>query len=122
MHRKSVPLFSGAQAKRIARAPSTHVIVAIAFAGALTFYYSNLETVPVSGRQRFNCFSDEWVRRVSEAESQQLLNEFKYHNIRMLPEWDWRVRAVRRVMARLIPVSGMDVAAWEMFVIDDPSE
>ncbi|KAL8392580.1 hypothetical protein RB599_005197 [Gaeumannomyces hyphopodioides] len=121
MRRKSVPLFSSTQAKRIARAPSTHAVVVIAFAGAIAFYYSNLETVPVSGRQRFNCFSDEWVRRASEAESQQLLNEFKYHNIHMLPEWDWRVRAVRRVMARLIPVSGMDGAEWEMFVIDDPN-
>lgn len=39
---------------------------------------------------------------------------------RILPEWDRRVRMVKRVMERLIPASGVSDVAWEVHVIDSP--
>ncbi len=101
--------------------PRTHTVVAIAVVGALVFYFSNVEIVPVSGRRRFNCFSEETVREVAELQHHHILAELEAQGGRFLSEWDPRTRMVRRVMKRLIPVSGME-GEWEVRVIDDPGE
>ncbi len=106
---------------RVIRSPRTHTIVVLAVAGALIFYFSNIEVVPVSGRRRFNCFSDETVRELAELQFRHTLAEIEAQGGRFLPDWDGRTLMVRRVMRRLIPVSGMDGDDWEVRVIDDPS-
>ncbi|KXX81788.1 Mitochondrial metalloendopeptidase OMA1 [Madurella mycetomatis] len=101
--------------------PSTYTIIAVAFAAGLIFYFSNLETVPVSGRTRFNVYGAESVRKAGEMEHARLLYELQARGVRMLPDWDPRTARVKRVMARLLPFSGMSGEGdeWEVFVVDD---
>ncbi|EEY14434.1 mitochondrial metalloendopeptidase OMA1 [Verticillium alfalfae VaMs.102] len=58
------------------------------------------------GRRRFNCFADETVAELSAQQVRQIELEVERQGGRFLPEWDPRTRLVKRVMARLIPVSG----------------
>ncbi|KKA30958.1 hypothetical protein TD95_001306 [Thielaviopsis punctulata] len=114
------PLFTYERARSTARSPVTWTFVACCAGAAVVFYAANTQTVPVSGRRRFNCYGDgggaiveEQVRRIEyEVESQ---------GGSFLPEWDPRTRMVRRVMNRLIPVSGMPDKEWEVRVIHDPN-
>lgn len=84
----------------------------VAIAGALIFYFSNLETVPVSGRTRFNVYSPESVKKAGEMEYKRLLWELEQKGVRVLSDWDPRAVRVKRVMARLIPFSGMQGENW----------
>lgn len=104
----------------MARSPSTYTVVAVAFAGALIFYFTNLETVPVSGRTRFNCYSAESVREVGETQAKMIKYQMEREGSRILPDWDPRTRMVKRVMDKLIPFSGMADEKWDVCVIDDP--
>jgi hypothetical protein len=93
----------------------------------VVFYFTHLEEVPVSGRKRFNCFSE------ASAEEQglmmyQRIMEQEMNQGRILPDWDSRVVMVKRVLARLIEggelgsgTSG-EKGGWEVHVIDDPGE
>jgi len=82
---------------------------------AIIFYVSNLEEVPVSGRRRFNCYSDATV----EAEGERLYKMIMEDNKNaILPSWDRRVQMVDRVMEKLIPASGLEHVNWEVHVID----
>ncbi|KAJ9156591.1 Peptidase family M48 [Pleurostoma richardsiae] len=115
------PLVTADQMKRVARSPRTHTIIALSFLGAVAFYFANVEVVPVSGRRRFNCFSEESIEEVSEMQYKRVLYDLERQGGRLLPDWDPRTLMVRRVMRKLIPVSGMADAAWEVRVIDDPA-
>jgi len=94
--------------------------VVAAVAAAVVFYFANIEVVPVSGRRRFNCFSASSLRRVADMQYEHTIEEVEAQGGRFLPEWDDRTRMVERVMARLIPVSGLEGQDWEVRVIDDP--
>lgn len=103
--------------------PSTYTVVVVAVAAGTIFYFSNLETVPVSGRTRFNVYGPESVRKAGEMEYRRLLYELESKGVRLLPDWDPRTVRVRRVMRRLIPFSGLadeEGDDWEVFVVDDP--
>lgn len=97
---------------RALNTPSTYTVVVVAVSGALIFYFSNLETVPVSGRTRFNVYSPESVKKAGEMEHKRLLWELEQKGVRLLPEWDPRTIRVKRVMARLIPFSGLQDENW----------
>jgi hypothetical protein len=97
------------------------VIIGIAVSGAFIFYFSNLETVPVSGRTRFNVYGADTVREAGEMQYRATLYELERAGARVLPDWDWRTVRVKRVMKKLIPFSGMAGEEWEIFVIEDPS-
>ena len=105
--------------QRVARSPRTGMVALVAIAAAFAFYFSNIQTVPVSGRRRFNCFSKNFVEAVAEQQVRRVIWEVEHQGGRFLPAWDPRVRMVGRVMERLIPVSGMEDAQWEIRVIDD---
>ncbi|KAF2836669.1 hypothetical protein M501DRAFT_1059624 [Patellaria atrata CBS 101060] len=85
------------------------------------FYVYNLETVPVSGRRRFNI-----VTRELELDMGRQMFEGVMRDMggRVLPEWDPRTRRVKGVLERLIPNSGLDVSGkgggWEVRVIEAP--
>ncbi|KAK4131346.1 hypothetical protein BT67DRAFT_158062 [Trichocladium antarcticum] len=104
---------------RAINSPPTYTVIAVAVAGAVIFYFANLETVPVSGRTRFNVYNAESVRKAGEMEYRRLMWELDANGVRVLPEWDPRTRRVKRVMARLVPFSGMAEDDWEVFVVDD---
>ncbi|KAI8963691.1 hypothetical protein F5Y11DRAFT_318332 [Daldinia sp. FL1419] len=114
------PLITSDRLKRVARSPSLHTVIALSVAGAVVFYFSNIQTVPVSGRRRFNCFSEESVEAASEAQVKRLIWEVERSGGRFLSDWDPRMIMVKRVMRKLIPVSGMEDCNWEIRVIDDP--
>lgn len=117
--RNAKPLFTNQGLGRFARSPSTHTVVVIAILGAVGFYFSNIQTVPVSGRRRFNCYSDATVESLSDQQVKRIEYEVERQGGRFLSDWDWRTIMVKRVMKRLIPVSGMGDAEWEVRVIDD---
>ncbi|KAI1107118.1 hypothetical protein F4804DRAFT_298613 [Jackrogersella minutella] len=114
------PLVTNEQINRFFRSRGLHGVVVFSFLGALAFYFSNIETVPVSGRRRFNCFSDKSVATAGESQNKRLIAELEEGGVRFLSNWDPRVLLVKRVMKRLIPVSGMADADWEIRVIDAP--
>lgn len=118
--RNAKPLFTRQGLRRFVRSPSTHAVIVVAILGAAAFYFSNIQTVPVSGRRRFNCYSDAMVERVSAQQVKRIEYEVEQQGGRFLGDWDWRTIVVKRVMKRLIPVSGMSDADWEVRVIDDP--
>ena len=98
-------------------------VMIVAAAGALLFYFTHMEVVPVSGRRRFNCFGEDAMRLLGEMQYEELMQEAKAQNQRFLPDYDPRTIVVRSVMSRLIPVSGMsnNPGDWEIVVIDDPA-
>ncbi|KAI8288888.1 hypothetical protein K4K59_006644 [Colletotrichum sp. SAR11_240] len=96
-------------------------VIAGSFLAACLFYFYNLQTVPVSGRKRFNIFPEDYVKDISAEQVRRIIHEVESQGGRFLPSWDPRARMVKRVMERLIPVSGMEDLQWEIRVIDDPS-
>lgn len=78
-------------------------------------YIFNLETVPVSGRRRFNVVSPSTEEWLSASAADQVRQEY---GRQILPAWDPRVKMVHKVLDRLIPQSGLDGQQWEVTVID----
>ncbi|PSR97704.1 peptidase family M48-domain-containing protein, partial [Coniella lustricola] len=132
--RSARPLFSSTP-RQIIRSPRTHTIAVVSIALALAFYFYNVETVPVSGRKRFNCYSESTLHELGVRQAKHVLYDLQRHGGGLLPSWDPRTRMVQRVMNRLIPVSGMEADSsddstgkrnpntrrdeWEVHVIDD---
>ncbi|KAI4597311.1 hypothetical protein KJ359_004417 [Pestalotiopsis sp. 9143b] len=116
------PLFTSSGVRRVVRSPSTHTVIVVAMLGAVAFYMMNLQTVPVSGRSRFNCYPTSTVESVSEQQYKRIIYDVERQGGRFLSDWDQRTQMVKRVMRRLIPVSGMEDSAWEVRVIDDPNQ
>ena len=87
--------------------------------GGGVFYVSNLETVPITGRRRFNCISPELEKQISAGGYESVLQQYKG---RILPSNHPYSILVDRVMRRLIPVSGLEREKWEVRVIDDPGQ
>ncbi|KAI1639598.1 peptidase family M48-domain-containing protein [Biscogniauxia mediterranea] len=114
------PLVTQDGLRRFIRSPSLHTTIVLAVIGAAVFYFSNIQTVPVSGRRRFNCFSPQTVEAASAAQVRRIEFEVEHSGRHFLSEWDPRTMMVRRVMQKLIPVSGMEDANWEIRVIEDP--
>ncbi|KAI1808116.1 peptidase family M48-domain-containing protein [Daldinia bambusicola] len=115
------PLVPSHRFRRVIRSPSTHTIVVLSIAAAVAFYFSNIQTVPVSGRRRFNCFSEKSVEAASEAQVKRLIWEVERSGGHFLSDWDPRVAMVKRVMRKLIPASGAENCNWEIRVIEDPN-
>lgn len=86
---------------------------------AVAFYLYNSQTVPVTGRRRFNFLSDAMVARAHAKAGAEIIEQVKQQGGHFLSDWDPRTIRVKRVMKRLIPVSGMSDLDWEIFVIAD---
>jgi predicted Zn-dependent protease len=83
------------------------------------FVALNIETVPVTGRKRFNWVGPEYEQQLGQAQYKQILQEF---GRQILPEYDPRTRLVQKVLDRLIPHSGLEGEKWEVHVIDDQNQ
>lgn len=114
------PLVTNSGMGRFVRSPSTHTVALLAAAAAVVFYLYNIQTVPVSGRRRFNCYSNSTVEAVGEQQVKHVIYDVERQGGRFLSDWDPRTQMVKRVMRRLIPVSGMEDSNWQVWVIDDP--
>jgi hypothetical protein len=95
----------------------TGIIVLVLTGGSIIFYVTHLEDVPVSGRTRFICYSDESVEEEGKLAYRHVMSDYRHA---ILPEYDARTQQVKRVMRRLIPASGMEGVGWEVSVIDSP--
>ena len=93
--------------------------VGTAGTGAVGFVAVNMETVPVSGRRRFNWVSPAREEKLGLTQFEQVRQEFQG---RILPAWHPNTKMVQRVLDRLIPNSGLEGQAWEIYVIDDPKQ
>lgn len=83
------------------------------------FYIVNLETVPVSGRRRFNVVSPENEQWAAQQQYEEIM---KQYGGQLLPAYHPQVRMVQRVADRLIPSSGLEGEEWEVHVIQDEME
>lgn len=91
---------------------------AVGLAGGGIYYY-NRETVPISGRRRFNCISTAWEERMAESQYQGVMQEYGRH---VLPPSHPDSEIVNKVLRRLIPAAGLQGQNWEVKVIDDPEQ
>lgn len=110
------------------RSPSFKWIIFLSITSASIFYVTHIETVPISGRKRFNCFSEESAEAQGEMVYRQILEE-EGRRGKILGPWDSRTRMVNRVMTRLIEGGNLGTGAaeskpvgWEINVIDDDCE
>ncbi|MCJ1438896.1 hypothetical protein MMC27_008286 [Xylographa pallens] len=87
--------------------------------GTVGFIGYNIETVPVSGRRRFNWVSPAQEEEMGKQQYEQVLQEFQRQ---LLPRWHPQTMMVHRVLERLIPASGLEGQAWEVHVIDDEEQ
>ena len=94
--------------------PAFRIAVGSAGGAGVIFYVSHLETVPGSGRRRFNCVSPETEKWLAQQEYQETLKEF---GGQILSEASPEARMVERVLERLIPNSGIQDGSWEVKVI-----
>ncbi|TVY31255.1 Mitochondrial metalloendopeptidase OMA1, partial [Lachnellula cervina] len=108
------PLLTVEQLRHVATHGWTKLVVVVGSGAAVIFYVSHLEEVPVSGRRRFNCYSDRSVEAQGDMMYEKIMRDARGA---ILPDYDARVKKVHRVMERLIPVSGMEDTRWELHVI-----
>lgn len=123
--RSARPLVSHNAASRFenaGRGRHSKLFVVACAAAAAVFYFANSQTVPISGRRRFNFLSDNFLEVLGSANAEAVVQEIEEQGGRFLSERDPRVRTVIRVMERLIPVSGMADMEWKVRVIDDERE
>ena len=99
--------------------PTFRYGVGAAGAGTAAFIAYNIETVPVSGRRRFNWVSAAYEEQMGRHLYQDILNQYQS---KILPSQHSQTRLVRRVLERLIPHSGLDRQEWEVHVIEDPEQ
>lgn len=100
---------------------SSRTVVVLAVVGAVSFYLYNSQTVPVTGRRRFNFLSDRLVERAHASAAEAVIRSVQEQGGHFLSDWDPRTMLVKRVMRRLIPVSGLPGLDWEVRVIADNS-
>lgn len=79
-------------------------------------YIANLDTVPVSGRRRFNMVSEDNELWAGKQQYEETMQQFGHQ---LLPAHHPQSRMVQRVLDRLIPHSGIAGDDWEVHVIQD---
>ncbi|KAG9286464.1 hypothetical protein G9A89_014630 [Geosiphon pyriformis] len=68
------------------------------------YYYTHLETVPLTGRRRFMDVSPKQEELIAQQAYREIMSQF--HN-KILPTWYPESKFVRQVAQRLVKVSGM---------------
>lgn len=107
------------------RSPSFKIIMVTCSGAAFIFFFANQETVPISNRRRFNCFSPEAAEQQGLQAYQQIINQERSQG-KILPDWDPRVKQVKRVLNKLIEGGQLGDGGsakgtgWEVNVIEDP--
>ncbi|KAL5348737.1 metalloendopeptidase [Pseudogymnoascus australis] len=123
------PLITPEQVRRLFASGQFRGLIILTAGGMTIFYFMNIETVPVSGRRRFNCFSDESAEQQGQLAYKQILNE-EARRGRVLPRSDFRVRRVETVLRRLIEAGDLGTGqsdrkegeGWTVHVIEDPNQ
>ncbi|KAG5998340.1 hypothetical protein E4U52_000675 [Claviceps spartinae] len=101
------------------RSLASRTVIVVACLGAVLFYFSTSQRVPVTGRRRFSFLSDEFVKYVHAKIGDDIVQMVHDQGGHFLPAWDPRTILVKRVMRKLIPVSGLPDLNWEISVVAD---
>ncbi|KAM3543196.1 hypothetical protein ARSEF1564_003913 [Beauveria bassiana] len=109
-------------AREAASGPQSKAAVAAVMLAAVAFYVWNSQTVPLTGRTRFNFLSDEIAERMNPQPVESILRQVYDAGGVILSERDVRTQIVKNVMRRLIPVSGLADLKWEIYVIADDTQ
>ncbi|KFY13369.1 hypothetical protein V492_03322 [Pseudogymnoascus sp. VKM F-4246] len=123
------PLITPEQMRRIIGSTRFRGIAILTASGMVVFYFLNIETVPVSGRRRFNCFSEDSAEEQGLMAYKQILNE-EARKGRVLPKSDPRVKRVETVLGRLIQAGDLgsgqtdkkEGMGWTVHVIEDAEQ
>ncbi|KFZ15450.1 hypothetical protein V502_05582 [Pseudogymnoascus sp. VKM F-4520 (FW-2644)] len=123
------PLITPEQVRRLFASGQLRGLIILTAGGVTIFYFMNIETVPVSGRRRFNCFSEDSAEEQGQLVYKQILSE-EARKGRVLPRSDIRVRRVENVLARLIEAGDLGTGqsdrkkgvGWTVHVIEDPNQ
>lgn len=81
------------------------------------FYVSHLERAPISNRLRFMLIPRSVEQRMGNEGYEQVLEE---HRGKILPDRHPEVIRVKKIMQRIIKVSGLEDLDWRVHVVDDP--
>ncbi|KAG6046399.1 hypothetical protein E4U39_001405 [Claviceps sp. Clav50 group G5] len=103
------------------RSLASRTVIVVACLGAVLFYFSTSQRVPVTGRRRFSFLSDGFVKYVHAKIGDDIVQMVHDQGGHFLPDWDPRTILVKRVMRKLIPVSGLPDLNWEISVVADDS-
>ncbi|KAL8963981.1 MAG: hypothetical protein Q9183_004797, partial [Haloplaca sp. 2 TL-2023] len=98
--------------------PGTRIAFAVIGGGASIWIVGNIERVPVSGRLRFNCVSEQTEAEIGRMSYKAVMEDYRDH---MLSDKDARHKMVGKVLKRLLPNSGL-TGDWEYHVIDDDDD
>ncbi|KAF7122702.1 hypothetical protein CNMCM5793_000812 [Aspergillus hiratsukae] len=93
--------------------PYHFVIIGVVLGG---IYASNVETVEMTGRRRFNCVSSNQELKMGQQSYEEVLRSTRG---KVLPESHPLTIMVNRVLRRLIPQAPIEGADWKIHVIKD---
>ena len=96
--------------------PTFRAVIIVGGTGYVIFILYNIETIPETGRRRFNCVSKEREIEYGKAAYEGTLEEYKG---RIYPGMHPYSILVRKVLNRLLPATGLQDQDWEVHVIDD---
>ncbi|KAL9580405.1 MAG: hypothetical protein Q9212_004517 [Teloschistes hypoglaucus] len=99
--------------------PPPYLLVAILGGGIAVFVGVHIEKVPVSGRYRFNCVSEEQEAQYGRMGYQQVMQRYRGQ---LLKPSDPRHQMVGRVLKRLLPNAEGLKGDWEFHIIDDKEQ
>ncbi|CCE28252.1 uncharacterized protein CPUR_01726 [Claviceps purpurea 20.1] len=103
------------------RSLTSRTVMVVACLGAVLFYFSTSQRVPVTGRRRFSFLSDGFVEYMYANIGDDVVQMVHDEGGHFLPDWDPRTTLVKRVMRKLIPVSGLPDLNWEISVVANNS-
>lgn len=103
------------------RSLTSRTVMVVACLGAVLFYFSTSQRVPVTGRRRFSFLSDGFVEYMYADIGDDVVQMVHDEGGHFLPDWDPRTTLVKRVMRKLIPVSGLPDLNWEISVVANNS-
>ena len=115
------PLFNSDRLFAKIKHRNTKWLLVLGIGGGAVFYVTHIEEVPVSGRKRFMCFSEESVEKEAGFAYQKIMNDAQRQGS-ILPEWDDRSRMVKRVMDRLISAGKLEHVNFEVNVLSSPGK
>ncbi|KAF2126033.1 hypothetical protein P153DRAFT_433840, partial [Dothidotthia symphoricarpi CBS 119687] len=107
---------------RWAARPTFYRDVGLISVGTGGFYLYNVETVPVSGRRRFNIITPGMEESMGVATVDEVKQQYAGQ---FLSDHDPRVLQVKKVLERLLPYAegtGLKDLNWEVHVIDSPEQ
>ncbi|ESO89687.1 hypothetical protein LOTGIDRAFT_124995, partial [Lottia gigantea] len=92
---------------------------------ASSYYYYHIEYTPITGRKRYKAFTSSQFRKISEAEAEMYIEQYRD---KLLPATHPAAIRVQKITARLLQgnkelqemVINNDIKSWSICVVDEP--